>query len=288
MAKSAGLATVDMSQTEAPVVIANRAKGSSFYSAMRILPRAQREAMYAIYDICRAVDDVADEGGTSEQRLAELKRWRQDLDALYGGGPPGRFATIVSIIGEFDLKKVDFLALLDGMMMDAQGIMIAPDMETLDLYCDRVASAVGRLSNQIFGIHGDDNMRLAHHLGRALQLTNILRDLDEDVDLGRLYVPREALVQAGINSRDPVAVIADPALGRACKPLIAKARFHFRQAAAAWQRIPRTATRAPRLMGAIYRLLLDRLEARGFQSPRNRIRLDRLTLIALLIRNGLF
>ena len=277
-----------MSQLDAPVVVANRAKGSSFYAAMRILPREQREAMYAIYDVCRAVDDVADEGGTSEQRLAELALWRKDLDALYYGGPPGRFASIASLVRKFDLKQADFAALLDGMTMDAQGNIRAPDLATLDLYCDRVASAVGRLSNQIFGIRGNDSLLLSHHLGRALQLTNILRDLDEDADLGRLYLPREALAEAGIESLDPAAVMAHPALAKACQPLIARARAHFREAATVWRRIPRSKTRAPRLMGAVYGLLLDRLEARGFRAPRDRVKLDRLTLMGLLIRHGLF
>ena len=277
-----------MSQLDAPVVVANRAKGSSFYAAMRILPREQREAMYAIYDVCRAVDDVADEGGTSEQRLAELALWRKDLDALYYGGPPGRFASIASLVRKFDLKQADFAALLDGMTMDAQGNIRAPDLATLDLYCDRVASAVGRLSNQIFGIRGNDSLLLSHHLGRALQLTNILRDLDEDADLGRLYLPREALAEAGIESLDPAVVMAHPALARACQPLIARARAHFREAATVWRRIPRSKTRAPRLMGAVYGLLLDRLEVRGFRAPRDRVKLDRLTLMGLLIRHGLF
>jgi squalene synthase HpnD len=277
-----------MSQLDAPVVVANRAKGSSFYAAMRILPREQREAMYAIYDVCRAVDDVADEGGTSEQRLAELALWRKDLDALYYGGPPGRFASIASLVRRFDLKQVDFAALLDGMTMDAQGNIRAPDLATLDLYCDRVASAVGRLSNQIFGIRGNDSLLLSHHLGRALQLTNILRDLDEDADLGRLYLPREALAEAGIVGLDPAEVMAHPALARACQPLIARARAHFREAAIVWRRIPRSKTRAPRLMGAVYGLLLDRLEARGFRAPRDRVKLDRLILMGLLIRHGLF
>ena len=277
-----------MTETEAPAASANRAKGSSFYTAMRILPRQQREAMYAVYDICRAVDDVADEGGTSEQRLAELDNWRRDLDALYAGRPPGRFAVVAPTVRQYGLKQADFIALLDGMTMDAEGDIRAPDMATLDLYCDRVASAVGRLSNQIFGIRGGDGILLAHHLGRALQLTNILRDIDEDAGLGRLYLPREALTEAEVASRDPLEVMADPGIGKACRPLILQARAHFQEAETVLRRIPRSLTRAPRLMGAVYALLLDRLEARGFRQPRQRVRLDKFTLIGLLVRHGLF
>ena len=90
----------------------------------------------------------------------------------------------------------------------------APDLATLDLYCDRVAVAVGRLSTRVFGMEEAPGDELAHQLGRALQLTNILRDLDEDAEIGRLYLPRELLVQAGIDSTDPGAVIGDPRVDR--------------------------------------------------------------------------
>ncbi|RFB76425.1 presqualene diphosphate synthase HpnD [Methylovirgula sp. 4M-Z18] len=277
-----------MTAMETQIQHSTRAKGSSFYAAMRILPRPQREAMYAVYDICREIDDVADEGGTSAQRLAELENWSRDLDTLYAGGPPGRFAEVAGVVEQYRLDRNDWAALLEGMTMDAKGNSIAPSFATLDHYCDCVASAVGRLSNRIFGIGDDDSMPLAHHLGRALQLTNILRDLDEDAGLGRLYLPEEALREAHIESRHPSEVLRHPALDAACRPVTARAHEHFRQAAAVWERIPRSKTRAPRLMGAVYRLLLDRLEARGFQGPRERVRLDRLTLIGLLVRHGFF
>ena len=106
----------------------------------------------------------------------------------------------------------------------------APDLATLDLYCDRVASAVGRLSVRVFGMEEGEGIALAHHLGRALQLTNILRDLDEDAGMGRLYLPREALTAAGIAATEPAAVLAHPALATACAPIIERARADFREA----------------------------------------------------------
>ena len=106
----------------------------------------------------------------------------------------------------------------------------APDQATLDLYCDRVACAVGRLSVRVFGIHGQDGTSLAFHLGRALQLTNILRDLDEDAAKGRLYLPREALLAAGIGEIDPATVLVYPALGKACATVAERARGHFIEA----------------------------------------------------------
>jgi len=96
------------------------------------------------------------------------------------------------------------------MAMDAEQDIRAPDWATLDLYCDRVASAVGRLSVRIFGLPDEPGVALAHHLGRALQLTNILRDIDEDASIGRLYLPREALAAAGVATDEPLAAAADP------------------------------------------------------------------------------
>src|SRR5262249_49073105 len=159
----------------------------------------------------------------------------------------------------FGLGREDFLAVIDGMEMDVLADIRAPDLATLDLYCDRVASAVGRLSVRVFGLDAQSGGDLAHHLGRALQLTNILRDVDEDAAIGRLYLPREALTDAGITSTDPRTVMAHPALDRACAPIIARARDHFARADAIMRAAPRRAVRAPRIMGEAYKLYLHGL-----------------------------
>ena len=156
--------------------------------------------MFQIYSFCRQVDDIADSDGPRPERLAALQQWRDDIDALYQGHPPARLRDYVASVRRFDLKREDFLAIVDGMEMDVPQDIRAPDLATLDLYCDRVASAVGRLSVRVFGLAQDDGILLAHHLGRALQLTNILRDIDEDAGIGRLYLPREGLLHAGITS----------------------------------------------------------------------------------------
>jgi presqualene diphosphate synthase len=260
------------------------ASGSSFYAAMRILPHAQREAMFQIYSFCRQVDDIADSDGPREERLAALQRWREDIDALYQGDPPPRLRDYVPSVQRFGLLREDFLAIVDGMEMDVPQDIRAPDLATLDLYCDRVASAVGRLSVRVFGLAQDDGILLAHHLGRALQLTNILRDIDEDAAIGRLYLPREGLRHAGIISTDPLEVIADPALPRVCAPLIERARAHFEKADEVMSRNPRRVVRAPRIMSKYYRAILELLVARGFDTPRAPVRLDKMARIAILLR----
>jgi squalene synthase HpnD len=260
------------------------ASGSSFYAAMRILPREQREAMFQIYSFCRQVDDIADSDGPREARLAALQQWRDDIDALYQGHPPARLHDYVASVRVFDLQREDFLAVVDGMEMDVPQDMRAPDLATLDLYCDRVASAVGRLSVRVFGLAHDEGILLAHHLGRALQLTNILRDLDEDAGIGRLYLPREGLLHAGITATDPRQVISDPALPKACAPLVERARAHFEKADEIMGRSPRRVVRAPKIMSKYYRAILELLVARGFAVPRAPVRLNKMARIAIIVR----
>ena len=262
------------------------ASGSSFYAAMRILPREQREAMFQIYSFCRQVDDIADSDGPRPERLAALQQWRDDIEALYKGDPPPRIRDYVASVQRFDLKQQDFLAIVDGMEMDVPQDMRGPDLATLDLYCDRVASAVGRLSVRVFGLGEADGILLAYHLGRALQLTNILRDLDEDAAIGRLYLPREALVEAGIMSTDPVKVISDPAVAKTCGLLVARARTHFENADEVMRRNPRRVVRAPRIMSKYYRAILERLVARGFAPPRPPVRLNKIARIAIVLRHA--
>ncbi len=262
------------------------ASGSSFYAAMRILPRRQREAMFQIYSFCRQVDDIADSDGPRPERLAALQQWRDDIDALYQGNPPPRLQDYVASVRKFGLKREDFLAIVDGMAMDVPQDIRAPDLATLDLYCDRVASAVGRLSVRVFGLPEDDGVELAYHLGRALQLTNILRDIDEDATLGRLYLPREGLLHAGITSDDPARVTADPALPKVCAPLVTRARMHFQKADEVMARNSRRVVRAPRIMSRYYHAILELLVARGFALPRMPVRLNKMARIAIILRHA--
>ncbi len=264
---------------------AGRARGSSFYLAMRILPRAQREAMFEIYSFCKAVDDIADtEEASREQRIARLGDWRERIATLYAGGVPAGLEALARTIRQFGLRQEDFLAVIDGVGMDAREDIRAPSYETLDLYCDRVASAVGRLSVRVFGLDDADGRALAHHLGRALQLTNILRDIDEDAGVGRLYLPREALQRARIDSSDPETVAANPGLATACAYVVERARHHFKEADAIMARCPRRLVKAPRLMEKAYRRMLDGMVARGWARPRTRVRVSKPHLIGIALR----
>ncbi len=263
-----------------------RASKSSFYIAMRLMPKAQRQAMFEIYSFCRAVDDIADDGGPRETARARLQRWRTDLDALYAGHAPTRLGDLDVAVKTFGLKLEDFLAVIDGMEMDVERTVGAgaTDWATLDLYCDRVASAVGRLSTRVFGMQERDGIALAHHLGRALQLTNILRDLDEDAAVDRLYLPVEALQAAGISATDPLLVINDANIEKACLHVAERAEGHFKAAWEIFARTPSRVARTPRIMGEAYRYILDRLYARGWNAPRAPLKLGKLKLVMIVAR----
>ena len=266
---------------------ASGAQGSSFYAAMRLLPAAQRNAMFEIYGFCRAVDDIADDPGLRAMRLAELEKWRDEIRGLYQGKVSARTGPLAEPVARFGLAEKDFQAVIDGMEMDVHEDIRAPAAEMLDLYCDRVASAVGRLSVKVFGIPDERGEQLARNLGRALQLTNILRDIDEDAERGRLYLPADLLAAAGIASTDPDTVLAHPALAEVCQPLAETALGYFIASERILSECPRRAGRAPRLMAKVYGALLRRLIERGWQAPREPVRLSRSTKLWMLLRHGI-
>ena len=253
---------------------------------MRILPAPQREAMYQIYSFCRRVDDVADGGETREVRRTQLDAWRAAIESCYGTKPPADLSNLVKQIELFGLKKEDFMAVIDGMQMDVDEDVVAPDWATLDLYCDRVASAVGRLSVKVFGLSDESGAALAYHLGRALQMTNIVRDVDEDASIGRLYLPSEELSAAGVATKNVQQAVADPALAQVCVAVAKRSRDHFAEAERVMDACPRRTVRAPRLMAAAYGDMLKRMLARGFAPPRHRVRVSKLRLAGAVLTYG--
>jgi phytoene synthase len=269
-----------MNPNATPAALQSQVSGSSFYAGMRVLPKAEREAMYAIYAFCRAVDDIADDQtGNRASRAAELDAWRADIDALYAGQAPGRAALVADAKQRFDLDRADFHAVIDGMAMDVERDICWPLTSELDLYCDRVASAVGRLSVRVFGMDQAPGEALSHHLGRALQLTNILRDIDEDAAIGRVYLPAEALTRAGVPLITPAQVVADPRIDQVARELAARAHEHYEAANAILRQRPRGRLLAPRLMAAVYAKVLARMEAAGWQPPRRRVRVSKPALL---------
>lgn len=261
-----------------------RRAGTSFYRGMKVLPRDRRSAMYAIYAFCRLVDDVADEPAPVPDKLAGLAEWRRRVERLYAGEADDAVTRVLLLaVRRYGLRKDDFLAVIEGMQMDTASAIVAPDLATLDLYCDRVAAAVGRLSVRAFGDASADADQVAWHLGRALQLTNILRDLVEDAGRGRLYLPREWLEEAGVPP-EPDSVLRHSALPALCGRMAALAHRHFAQAEAAMARCVPDAMKPARLMGATYAALLERMQQRGWSHPEVPARVPRWQKLWIALR----
>ncbi|MBV9825452.1 MAG: presqualene diphosphate synthase HpnD [Alphaproteobacteria bacterium] len=263
------------------------AAGTSFYWAMRLLPPERRHGMYAVYAFCREVDDIADDDAPPDQKKAGLARWHREIDATYDGHPSQLVSRALRApIVRYALRRDDFHAVIDGMEMDAIEDIRAPDLATLDLYCGRVAAAVGHLSVHVFGDASDDAHKVAHSLGRALQLTNILRDIDEDAQRGRLYLPREILERHGIRSQEPVDIVRHPALPAVCRDVAAIAKQHFAEAHAAMARCSRHAMRPAAVMGAFYGAMLDALLRSEWRDPKQRVSLSKPQKLWLVLRHG--
>jgi phytoene synthase len=247
-------------------------RDTSFYYSFLVLPPDKRRAIVAVWDFCRAVDDAA-----------EVRKWREELARCFDGGAPGtpQGRALQPLIAAFNLPRPAFDALIEGVEMDLHTSRY-PTFDDLYQYCIRVASAVGLMCVEIFSYRDPASRQYAIELGVALQLTNILRDVPGDLERGRLYIPLEDMARFGVTDGDLGAEAAHAGHGvhsPAVKKLLAfqaqRARDYYRRADAT---LPRTDTRrlvAARIMGAIYRGILSRIEAADYDVFSRVIRVPR-------------
>ncbi|HEU0117995.1 MAG TPA: presqualene diphosphate synthase HpnD [Alphaproteobacteria bacterium] len=259
---------------------------SSFHAGMAILPKARRDAMYALYAFCREVDDIADDGATLEERTQGLQQWRERIALLFRNKQVSDSITaaLQPAIESFQLVETDFQAIIDGMAMDAGDPICAPDHKMLDLYCDRVASAVGRASVRIFGDNSPTAMDLSYHLGRAFQLTNILRDIYEDAQRGRLYLPEELLKKHNVASRVPAEVVKDANLPAVCRELAVEAEQHFTLADKAMSACKPEAMKPAKIMRAYYGAIFEKLKRCDWKNISKRVTLPKWKKLWLVLR----
>jgi phytoene synthase len=257
-------------------------RDTSFYYSFLVLPPDKRRAVVAVWDFCRAVDDAVDEAGGGDAE-AQVRRWRDELARCFDGGTPetSQGRALQPLIPEFNLPRSAFEALIEGVEMDLRTSRYATFAD-LYQYCIRVASAVGLMCVEIFGYKDPATRQYAVELGVALQLTNILRDVPGDLERGRLYIPWEDMARFGVSDGVLGAEAAHAGHGvqsPAVKKLLAfqaqRAREYYRKADAT---LPRTDARrlvAARIMGAIYRGILDRIEAADYDVFSRVIRVPR-------------
>jgi phytoene synthase len=265
-----------------------RRSRSHFYYAFLTLPEEKRRGIYALYSFCRAVDDCVDEEGGGG--AAGLDGWLEEIDRCYGGASTttalGR--ELAETVARFPVPRSALEAIVAGCRMDLTERRYATFAD-LRVYCERVASAVGLASIEIFGYSSPRTRDYAVELGLALQLTNILRDLASDAARGRLYLPLDDLRRFGVDELEILAADGTPASSRRAEVgrLLAfeaeRARGHYAAAAACLPAEDRRSMLAAEIMGALYRALLEELTRRGYPvgGPRTRLGRPRQAWIAL-------
>jgi len=253
------------------------ARDTNFYYSFLVLPAAQRRAIVAVWDFCRAVDDAVDDPADTSPGAIDraLAFWRAEVARVFGGDPPAseQGRAVQPLVAQFELPRKPFDDLIDGVAMDVG----APRYATFDdlrEYCYRVASTVGLVCVAIFGCHSEQARRYAVELGLALQLTNILRDVPTDLARGRLYIPTDELRRFGCSEDDLRLGLAGKVRDLLAHQA-ARARTHYARARAALPHDERRKLAAAEIMGAIYRAILVRIERRGYDVFSSVVRVPR-------------
>jgi phytoene synthase len=260
--------------------------GSSFYYSFLFLPPAQRRAITALYAFCREVDDVVDMTGEPDIARIKLNWWREEIARLFAGQaqhPVTRALT--PVIKEFDLPEEQFLEIVDGMEMDLDQHRYA-NFKELTLYCYRVASVVGLLAAEIFGYRDRHTLKYAHDLGIAFQLTNIVRDVYEDAQRNRIYLPLDELQRFGVKETDILNKRETPAFHALMRFQAERAKQYYSQALSQLPDADRYNQRCGLIMAAIYRATLEEVERDGFHVLQHRISLTPLRKLWLAWKTG--
>ncbi len=260
------------------------ASGSNLAATLFLVRPEARFGMRLFYAFCRLVDDIADsETVPVEVKRSELLRWRAALREPQDGEHPIA-GQLRKVLGEANADVSEAEALVDGVMMDLEPITF-PDWPSLQLYCRRVASAVGLVSLRLFGVSDDSADQYAVGLGLGLQLINILRDVGEDLkNGGRIYLPENAMREVGYSREELVNRVHNPAFVRLMRGQARLARELIAQARGAIPSRWRSHLKAPRLMDRVYSAILDRMERDNFRVFERRYRVGGAQKILLLVR----
>ncbi len=249
------------------------ASGSSFYYSFLFLPTEQRQAILALYAFCREVDDVVDECSDRDVARRKLDWWREEIAACFDGKSKHPVTqALESSLLNYNLPAEYFQEIIDGMNMDLDQQRYESFSE-LALYCHRVAGVVGLLSAEIFGYQQRDTLKYAEALGTAFQLTNIIRDVREDAERGRIYLPLDELLEHRINPHDLLKGEAGDTLPALLSQQAERANDYYDRALGFLPEQDRYTQRSGLIMAAIYRTLLSEIQADGYQVMQHRIRL---------------
>jgi phytoene synthase len=250
--------------------------GSSFYYSFLFLPPERRRAMIALYAFCREVDDVVDEGGDPGVARTKLAWWRQEVQSVFAGTPQHPVTRALQpVVGPYGLAPAQLQTVIDGMAMDLEQMRYL-DFAGLAQYCDKVAGVVGVMSAQIMGHTDPRTLGYARDLGVAFQLTNVIRDVGEDAQRGRIYLPQDELRRFGVAPSSILRRETGTGFDALMAFQVERARSWYDRALAELPQADRRAQRAGLAMAAIYRALLDEIERDGYRVLDRRIALTPL------------
>ena len=260
--------------------------GSSFYYSFRFLPEHQRQAIIALYAFCREVDDTVDEILEVDIARAKLDWWREEIQRTFDNKathPVGK--SLQTALKNFDLHEEYFLEIIDGMAMDLDQLTY-PEFKQLALYCHRAASVVGLLSAEIFGYQNRKTLKYAENLGMALQLTNIIRDVREDAERGRIYLPQDELARFNVSSDELLNLKSSPQLIELLKFQSERAKQYYQQAMQLLPNEDRYSQRTGLIMAAIYETTLDEIIKDNYQVMTHRVSLTPMRKLWLAWRTA--
>ena len=259
--------------------------GSSFYWGMNILNKREKRAMFSIYSFCRIVDDIADSDLAKSKKLKKLEEWKKTIEALFDKKKEDDFLSreLLVSIKNFNLHKKDFISIIDGMRMDCNKAIIYPTKKKLELYCDKVAGAVGCLSMNIFGIDNVIGRKYAHALGRAFQLTNILRDLKEDSIRNRCYIPKEFIFKLNLQNTDQKNLINSPKIKLLCNELLKEAKNYYDLAESLSKKLDKRKLKAPELMKLMYQSIHQKMLSPNW-IVQSKVKLSKLEKILIILK----
>jgi phytoene synthase len=251
-----------------------RQSSSNFYYAFMLLPAERRRALYSVYAFCRFVDDVADDESIREPARL-LERWREELARVYGEGTPTRAISraLADAVSHFSIPRVHFEELITGMEIDLSRKRYAT-FEELRSYCYRAASVVGLICIEIFGYTNPDAKVYAENLGIACQLTNILRDVKEDADKGRIYLPQEDLARFGVSEEEILKGVYSDAFFRLMEFEARRAQDYYERAQQAFPPEDRGTLLTAEAMRLIYGSLLARIVSAHYRVLDRRLSLS--------------
>ena len=267
------------------------ARKTSFYYSFLVLPAEQRQAIVAVWDFCRAVDDAVDESpaGNEVAGREAVRFWRTELARGYDGSAPStpQGQRLQPFISRFDLPRQAFDDVIDGVAMDLDTTRYQTFADLFE-YCRRVASAVGLICIRIFGCRDDRAREYAVSLGVALQLTNILRDIPDDLNRGRVYLPLDDLTAHGCTVDDLAKGVVTDAVRRLLAFECARAREFYQRAVLARPDDDRRRLVAAEIMRAVYFETLRRIERNGYDVFTARVRVRRPMQACIALRQWLW